>query len=148
MVARDESGIDRPHQRPLGRGVARFVGEPAAPALGPTVIGGRIDEEAPHGLDRLRLGIAPEVRHGRSEAAEGEGEVGLVLGHGLQQISGEDGVTVAGRGEPKLAVQAAVIGILEQSGEACQCGLGLCDSPCLVIRQERQQRFREPGEVP
>ena len=54
------------------------------------------------------------VACGVTELAEGEGEVGLVLRHGIQQVLDQRLVAVAFREQADLLAQACLIGVAER----------------------------------
>jgi len=83
-----------------------------------------------------------------AEATEGEGEVGLVLGHGVEQVLDQSLVAVALREQADLLAQACLIRLAERLGEGAENVLGFRDRLFLVIREQRQQAFREPGQIP
>ena len=77
--------------------------EALAPAHGPFVEGGGIGELRP---DAVVVGI----RGGIAQAAEGEGEVGLVLRHRVEQVLHQRLVAVARGEQADLPAQAGLIG--------------------------------------
>ena len=71
-----------------------------APCSSPCVIGGRIGEQCADCLVAFRSG------RGIAQPAEGQGEVGAVGGHALEQILGQRRIALALGEEAKLAAQA------------------------------------------
>ena len=78
------------------------VGEALPPARGPGVEGGGIGEQAADV-------VVVAVDCGVAQAAEGEGEVGLVLGHRVEQVLHQRLVAVAFGEQAELAAQAGLI---------------------------------------
>ena len=84
------------------------------PKHGPGVVGAGVGEEP------ADVGVMLRVGGGVTEAAEGEGEVGLIGGHALQEVFCQRTVAVALGEEAEFAAQAVESGLLEvrvESGE-------------------------------
>src|SRR4051794_26000977 len=76
VIAWDKRWIDGLHRDASPARVLRFVAQPFSPASCPTVISDGVEEEASDGLVPVR------TYRRVCETAEGQGEIGPVLGHG------------------------------------------------------------------
>ena len=143
MIAGDNGRIGCAHHRhaPL-RGDRAVASQPAAPLLGPAIVGGWISEETPDTSVGIRTGGS------FAEAAEGQGEISAVLRHALQQTLGERHILGLCLKQTELASETLGVGRFEAGAEAVERLGGLLDGGVLVPVKERQERFREPGEVP
>src|SRR4051812_44055966 len=111
MVARNEGWVQRPHRQGAHMGRASLLREAPAPARCPGVIRVR------HGEERPDAGIALRSGCGVAQAAEGQGEVGTVLRHALQEVLAELGIALAFDGEANLPSETAEIGRLQARTE-------------------------------
>ena len=123
-------------------GGLRFVAGPLPPACRPFVKGRRFGEQLPH------LAIACRIERGVAQAAEGEGEIGLVPGHRVQEVLRQRLVVVALREQSELCAQPGLVGGVECVREAAERLLRLRDRLVLIVGQQRQQAFRKPRQVP
>jgi hypothetical protein len=99
VIARNERWTDGPHITPALRGGSLVAGKATSPTQGPLVKGGRIVEEAAHGLVILYARIRKFT-----ESAEGESKVGPVLRHSCQQILGERRIAFQSLAESQLSL--------------------------------------------
>src|SRR3954447_5346559 len=142
MVARDVSRVDGPHRSPARGGVLRLLGQPLPPARSPPVKSSGIDEQVADGP------VAVRTDRCIAEPPEREREVGLVLGHGPQQIACERRIALLLREQPELLPESALVGQLKLWAKPAQRFLRLCDRLVLLFGQERQKRLGQPGQVP
>ena len=140
VVARDESRVHRLHGGPPGIGVLGFLLKPLPPSAGPGVEGRRVDEEAAYRLvpTLCRVGQPPE----------GQREVSAVLRHSVQEVAYQAHVVVALGEKADLAPQPGMKGRLETGSEAAEGRFRCLPGFAGVIREDRQERLGEPGEVP
>ena len=123
-------------------GRLRFLGEAFAPALRPFVPRlGRV-EQLPH----LR-GAAGRLCRG-AHAPEGQSEVGVVRGHGVEQGLGQFGIRRLLGEQAELSLQAGDESLGEQGRVRVDHLAGNGHGALAVVGQQRQDRFRQPREVP
>ena len=143
MIAWDDGRIGCAHHRyTFLHGDSTVVSQPTAPCLGPAIVGCRIGEKA------ADTGVGVRVDGRLAEAAEGQCEIGAVLRHVFQKTLNERQVVGLVLKQAELASDALGVGRLEAGPEAVERLIRLLDGGLLVFVKERQERFREPGEIP
>ena len=120
--------------------VLRLAGDARMPALRPLVERGRIGKQCPRA-------VASSVQFA-AEAAEGEGEVGLLAGHQREEVADQLDVLILLRRQAKFFAQTTVEDGFVVLPERLQRAFR--DLHCLVqvLVKQRQQRLGEAGEVP
>ena len=119
----------------------RLVREALAPARSPFIEGCGIGELSP---DAVVVGISGGI----AQPAEGESEVGLILGHGIEHILHQCFVAVARGEQADLLAQSGLIGGGEFFRECAERELRLLDRLVLVVGKQRQQAFGQPRQIP
>jgi hypothetical protein len=142
MVARDKGWIDGSHGSLAAPSILWLEARPLPPAGGPGVVREWVDEEVSDGLVSLRASGSI------AQPPESQGEVSLVLGHGLQEITGKLPVLLALRQQPELAPKPRVIGRLELAHESFERLAPFSHGLLLVLRQEWQKRLGQPRQIP
>src|SRR4030088_2851917 len=105
------------------------VCRPAAASGAPCVIGAGVGEQF------TDISITRGIERGVAQPPEREREVGLVLGHRVQQVLRERRIAVALREQTELASQACLIGGVELLREAAERRLLLFYGLVLLVRK-------------
>ncbi len=142
VVARNEGRVRTGHGRAPRMCILGFLHQPLAPVHRPGVEGGRIDEQIPH------RAVCLGTRGGVAQMPEGQREIGFVERHAIEQRLHELHVAVALCREPEFLPQAVLIGLLEENGKGRERLVGLFEPLLLVLREERDQTFGEPRQIP
>ena len=143
MISRYEGRVDRTHccRSTLSSPLA-IVGQALTPSRGPVVIRGRIGEQAAHPRITIRAGDR------RGKSPEGQGKVRTVAGHALEKVLCQGDIVLSFLEQAKLVPESAGVGDLEAASECAEGFVGRFDGSILVLSQERQERLRQPREVP
>src|ERR1019366_914414 len=107
VVAWDERRIYRTHGCSACLLRARLFGQAPSPCRSPRVISVGVGEQCAYSS------VAFRSCRGITQPAEGQGEVGPIGGHALQQVFGKPRIALALREKAKLAPQAGVASRLE-----------------------------------
>src|ERR1700716_1931359 len=142
MIPGNEGGIYRPTRDLPRGGILRLAAGSLPPADCPFVIGAGVGEQL------TDISISRGIERGVAQPPEREREVGMALGHRVQQVLRERRIAVARREQTELASQACLIGGVEPLREAAERRLRLFYGLVLLVRKQRQQAFRNARQVP